>query len=385
MGEERSIDQLPKTLALIAQGRDEGLHHGVQLYVSRHGKTIVNSGWGLASVTDGETTSQESPMRPNTINLWLSSGKPLTAMAIAQLWEQSKLQLDDLVSKFIPAFAINGKERITIRHLLTHTGGFRQADQFSVDLDWDERIQQICDSHLEEGWIPGQKAGYHTTSAWFLLGEIVQRIDGRTVSEYLRDEIFEPIGMQDTWLGMPRKQLQSYRDENRVATMFTREGTELRPHSFFNGETTFITSRPGSNARGPIRDLGRFYEFLLGHMPASRPIFNPETIHYFTQPHRVGMFDHTFLHTIDFGLGFILNSNRYGMETIPYSYGRHASEQTFGHSGAQSSTGFADPSHGLAIAWVFNGMAGERKHQKRAREINSAIYEDLGLGTSSRD
>jgi CubicO group peptidase (beta-lactamase class C family) len=64
---------------------------------------------------------------------------------------------------------------------------------------------------------------------------------------------------------------------------------------------------------------------------------------------------------------------------VPYGYGRHCSEETFGHSGCQSSAAFADPMYGLVAAWVFNGMPGERLHQQRAREVNTMIYEDLDL------
>jgi CubicO group peptidase (beta-lactamase class C family) len=122
--------------------------------------------------------------------------------------------------------------------------------------------------------------------------------------------------------------------------------------------------------------LGKFYESLLG---LGTQLLKGETIAEFTQRHRVGLFDHTFQHVIDFGLGFIVNSNGYGVETVPYGYGRHASDEAFGHSGAQSSCAFADPAHQLAVAWSCNGLPGERLHQRRAREINSAIYEDVGL------
>jgi CubicO group peptidase (beta-lactamase class C family) len=95
------------------------------------------------------------------------------------------------------------------------------------------------------------------------------------------------------------------------------------------------------------------------------------------------MFDETFRHIMDWGLGFMVNSNRYGANTVPYGFGKHASDETFGHSGSQSSVAFADPTHRLVVAWVCNGMPGERKHQARAREINSAIYEDLNLVESN--
>jgi hypothetical protein len=64
---------------------------------------------------------------------------------------------------------------------------------------------------------------------------------------------------------------------------------------------------------------------------------------------------------------------------MPYGYGRAATRETFGHSGNQSSCAFADPGRQLVVAWCCNGMPGERKHQQRQREINNAIYQDLGF------
>jgi CubicO group peptidase (beta-lactamase class C family) len=98
-----------------------------------------------------------------------------------------------------------------------------------------------------------------------------------------------------------------------------------------------------------------------------------------TSRQRAGVFDDTFQHVLDWGFGFCINSNRHGRETVPYGYGRFCSEETFGHSGAQSSCAFADPAHNLVVAWAFNGMPGERRHQLRARDLNSAIYQDLDL------
>jgi CubicO group peptidase (beta-lactamase class C family) len=100
----------------------------------------------------------------------------------------------------------------------------------------------------------------------------------------------------------------------------------------------------------------------------------------FTSRQRVGVFDDTFRHPLDWGFGFHIDSNRYGKETTPYGYGRFCSDTTFGHSGSQSSCAFADPENDLVVAWVCNGMPGEIRHQRRARELNSAIYQDLGLG-----
>ena len=99
-----------------------------------------------------------------------------------------------------------------------------------------------------------------------------------------------------------------------------------------------------------------------------------------TGPQRVGALDLTFGAVVDFGLGFVLNTPTRSGVPMPYGYGRHAGIRTFGHSGRQCACAFADPEVGLAVAWCFNGVPGERVHQVRQREVNEAVYEDLGLG-----
>jgi CubicO group peptidase (beta-lactamase class C family) len=94
------------------------------------------------------------------------------------------------------------------------------------------------------------------------------------------------------------------------------------------------------------------------------------------------MLDQTFQHILDWGLGFIINSNRYGVETVPYGFGRHSSPRTFGHGGYQSSAAFADPERRLAVAIAFNGMPGEQTHNRRIRDTLTSLYEDLGLTDS---
>ena len=108
-----------------------------------------------------------------------------------------------------------------------------------------------------------------------------------------------------------------------------------------------------------------------------------EQLSLMTRRHREGLFDRTLQHQVDYGLGVILDSNRYGVGTVPYGFGRHCSTSTFGHGGAQCAMGFVDPENELIVAWAANGRPGEPQHQKRNRAINEAIYRDLGLVTTS--
>ena len=342
------------------------MHLGAQVYVSAAGRSVgdLSVGGSRAGVA----------IASDTLSLWLSAGKPVTAVAIAQQVERSRLSLDDPVARHVPEFAQHGKEHITVRHLLTHTGGFRGADLTPEDLPWGEMIERICTAAVEADWPVGEKAGYHLSSSWFILAEIVQRLSAQAYSDYARDEIFEPLGMSDSWIGMPAERYREYGE--RIGFIHLLRSGKLSPHTDWNSQADCVRCRPGGNARGPVRELGKFYESLLGFGPQ---VLKGETVAEFTRRHRIGLFDHTFQHIIDFGLGFIVNSNRYGIETVPYGYGRYASDEAFGHSGAQSSCAFADPAHKLVVVWSCNGLPGERLHQRRAREINSAIYEDLGF------
>ncbi len=308
---------------------------------------------------------------------WMSGSKPLAAVAIAQLLERGLLQLDDPVAKFIPEFAQDGKAGVTLRHILTHTCGFRGKGREVPGTPWNKIIADMCALPLEEGWIPGEKAGYHVASSWFILGEVIRRVDGRSYSQYVREEICLPLGMVDTWVGMPLSQFVKY--GSRVGWMYLTERGVCQAHQWHTAEICTWCS-PGGGGRGPICELGQFYEALLaGGTNSHGRILQPETVQLLTRRQRVGMFDETFQHKIDWGLGFIVNSVQYGPQTVPYSFGLHASPDTFGHGGFQSSCGFADPQHQLVVAVVLNGTPGEARHSKRIRLINSAIYEDLGL------
>jgi len=314
--------------------------------LERHGPAVIYAslrGQVVADLAVGGLSS-------DAILPWLSAGKPIAAVAMAQLREKGWLDFDDPVARHLPEFAKRNKEKITIRHLLTHTAGIRWA-RLEKGLSWSEIITRICDAPIEPNWVVGQKAGYHAVTSWYLLGEIVRRLSGKPWPVYAKEEIFEPVGMVN---------------------------------SSFAEEESFS---PGSAARGPARELGMFYEMMLrrGESKSGKRIISPESAADLTTRQRVGMYDHTFKHIVDWGLGFIVNSAQYGVETVPYGYGRHASPGTFGHGGRQCCSGFADPRYELAAAVIFSNQSGEEAHNRRMREVLSWLYEALGLAGSNQD
>src|SRR5437868_4381498 len=117
--------RLKRTVAVLREGIEAGHYFGGQLYLSLNGEIIADSGFG--NISPSHSDDKSSPVSPSHLVLLLSSAKPITAVAVAQQYERQKLDWDDPVVKFIPEFGMNGKEAITIRHLLTHTAGFRGA------------------------------------------------------------------------------------------------------------------------------------------------------------------------------------------------------------------------------------------------------------------
>lgn len=372
------LPDLARTRAAAERGIVEGLHLGAQVYVSLRGTGVGFSGVDLVV---GERQPGQ-PMTADTLNPWLSATKPVVAVAVAILWERGLLDLDDPLARFVPELAAHGKGGITIRHALTHTGGFRMLDVGWPDASWDEIVARVAAAKPEPRWTPGRKAGYHTASSWYVLGEIVRRIDGRPLAAFLREEILLPLGMEDSWIGMPRERVAGYGD--RLGHLYATEGTP--PHDRgWHAAPYLVGGSPAGGGYGPMRELGRFYEMLLarGQSPAGHRILSPQTVEALTARHRVGMVDLTFRARLDWGLGFIVDSLHYGVDGWPYGFGRWASPRTFGHGGSQSSVAFADPEAGLVVAAFANGNPGESRHTERFRELAEAVYADLDLATVS--
>jgi len=107
-------------LDALRQGLADGTHIGGQLHVSHAGVVIADVAVGYAR--DGVDMTTDSMMT------WFSMTKAVTSVAVAQQWERGAFDIDDPVTRYVPEFGVHGKDRITIRHLLTHTAGIPNAD-----------------------------------------------------------------------------------------------------------------------------------------------------------------------------------------------------------------------------------------------------------------
>ena len=356
---------MPRTLEAVQSGVDSGLHMGAQVYASVDGRVAANFAVGEAANGVAMTADSLVP--------WLSNSKPLGAVALAQLRERGLLEFDDRVADIIPEFAGGGKEGITLRHILTHTAGISIFADFP-EASWDEIIATICAADVQDGWVVGETAGYDPRTGWYVLGEVLRRLDGRDYGRYVREEIFEPLGMRDSWMSMTPRQFRDYGDRN---ALFPGADGEQKPMSYYEKRAGDMA--PAGSARGPISELGRFYEAMLtGVRGQDTAVLSADSARLLTARHRTGMPDLTMQYVMDWGLGFLIDSKRYS-PTHPYGFGRHASDAAFGHGGMQSSNAFADPDHALVAAFFFNSRPREGVHHRRSQHLAAAIYEDLGL------
>ena len=372
--EGTGADRLTSVVDEIGDGIERGLHLGAQLYVSLGGVPIADLGVGEARAG--------VPMTPESMVTWFSMTKPTVAVAIAQQWERGRLEIDDPVARHVPEFAAHDKSRITLRHLLTHTAGIRSGDAVdSAAPDgayWDEIVAGICAVAPEAGWEPGHRAGYHLRCGMTMLAEVVRRTDGRPFEQYVREEIFVRLGMDNCWVGMPPESRAAYGD--RIGTMHAATDGRCVPLAMLDDPEVMARCMPGGGGRGPMREVSRLYEALLfrGQLDGTR-VLSPQSVEAITARHRTGLYDETYHAVCDWGLGFAIDS---------FAMGRYCSPRTFGHGGALSSIALADPECGLVAVVQTNGMPSNDDHYLRFDAILSALYTDLGLvesGDAGRD
>lgn len=147
--------------------------------------------------------SGDAPLRKDALFLVASITKPVTVTALMMLVERGLLTLEDRVADFVPEFAQNGKKEVQIRHLMTHTSGLPDMVPNNVKLREGHQplakfIEEICKVPLL--FPPGTGVSYQSAGI-AILAEVLRRITGTPLAEFLRKEVFSPLGMFDTSLG----------------------------------------------------------------------------------------------------------------------------------------------------------------------------------------
>ncbi len=190
--------EIASDLDAIASSYYSATEPGAAVLVIKDGETLLRKGYGLADLEQG------IPIEPDMVFRIGSVTKQFTAAAILLLAEEGKLSVEDDLRKLLPDFPTSGRT-ITIAQLLTHTSGIRSytdmpdfGGKMREDMSVDQIIALFRDQPL--AFEPGEKYAYNN-SGYVLLGAIVEKVSGKTYETYLREKIFEPLGMSQTYYG----------------------------------------------------------------------------------------------------------------------------------------------------------------------------------------
>jgi CubicO group peptidase (beta-lactamase class C family) len=310
---------------------DSGRLPSAQVAVARHGRLAHFGSFGVAAPR----------------YLLQSSGRPIVASALWKLIGEGRVDLSATVASVIPEFGTNGKEVVTVEHVLTHSAGIPFAPLgFPKMTDREERLRAFGKWRLD--WEPGSQLQFHMTSAAWLIAELVERTDGRPLSEYIRQEIAEPLGL-GVELAVPVG-----RQRETVAPMVCTDGdtAEVDPWGpwFFHRPEVVAAGEPAHAMVGSAADVAMFYQAVL-----EARVWTPEVIAEATRAR---------LTAVPAG------DQLYGGGTKPASVGLFVmvagespdmwlpsvgSRRTFGHSGAAYQMGWCDPDSGVSFALLTNG------------------------------
>ena len=369
---------------LFAQQQSDPQARGSALCVTVGGDTVLDLWQGVMDKDNSRVWEQDT-----LINVF-SCTKPLGAVALLQQVEAGRIGLDDPVAQVWPEFAQAGKERITLRQLLSHRAGLSAISAPLAPealFDW----QAMTDAVAAQApwWTPGELHGYAPLTYAWLIGEPLRRLSGQMPGDYLREQVCAPLDM-DFHVGVAEEdlariahvsRLRNQHGDEYARALFTAMGDPqgLAWKAFGNPSSLQnSTNKPAwqqaqilsANGTGNARSLARFWQVMAhGGRLGDAYLLDPELVNLMRQEHSAGM-DKTLQCPTRFGLGVMLEQQWQGG-----SFGM--GDNAFGHPGAGGALGFADPDAQVGLGYVTNTMGPYVLTDPRAGELSRAVYRCL--------
>ena len=389
-----SSERLKRIDRIVQEYVDAGRIPGAIALVARSGTVLYQESFGWNHV---ET---RQPMRADVIFRLASMSKPITSVGVMVLYEQGLLLLNDPVSMYIPEFSqsrvvvpkpgggldvVPAKRQITIRDLLSHSGGISYGDGIAKELfeeadvtGWslghrDEPIGQFVkrlatlpfNSHPGEAWV----YGYGTD----VLGYLIETVSGVSLAGFLEKQVFQPLGMADTHFFLPKSSLERftpvYRSTESGGISLHEEAHEseyvLPPRRCYSG---------GAGIQSTIGDYSRFLQMLLnqGELDGVR-ILSPGAVRLMTANHVGELYPTEVSSSISsgergFGLGFWVT------EDLGRS-GQLGTVGSYGWEGAYYTTFWVDPAEDLLAVFMTHLLPNSKidLHGK----FNALVYQAL--------
>lgn len=335
-----------------------------------------------ALARDGQLAAFETlgDAGPDTRYVIFSATKAFVAAAAWLLIGDDSLEIERRVAEYIPEFATNGKDVVTVEQVMLHTSGFPRAPLGPPAwADRDRRLEAFARWRLN--WEPGSAYEYHPTSAHWVLAELIERVSGRDYRDFVHERVTGALGLPrvlgiapDDQDGIAELELSgepASRDELMeifgVPELPVTEVTDAALLSF-NEPDVRAVGVPGGGGVAAAATVALFYQALL-HDPDR--LWDPEVLADATGRVRNNLPDPLLGVTANRALGVVVagddgNANRRG-------FGHTQSPRTFGHNGAGGQIAWADPDSGLSFCYVTNG-----------RDLNPIREGRRGIGLSSR-
>jgi CubicO group peptidase (beta-lactamase class C family) len=321
-----------------------------QLCVLREGKVVLDRSFHCG---------------PDSLFWIFSASKPFTAVLIYQLAERGLITVDDPVAAHWPEFARHGKAGITVRHVLRHRSGLPTAGTNLGDMltmtHWRQAVRR-----LERAWPqfpPGTTAAYGYLSYGTILGELARRVTGVSIQDSVRSGVLAPIGLADTYLGLPESQWHRH-------VPFAGTGVPGQVVSVaLNRRSTRTAVIPAAGISTTARDLATFYQVLLAD---DGRLLRPDTLAAARIPTSDGEFDRFARAWIRWSQGFQLGGPR-ADPTATGPMGRLSSPRTFGHNGSNCCIGWADPDRNLVVAYLTNRLTSRQADTRHMAAVADAL------------
>ncbi|ETW25130.1 lipase LipE [Mycobacterium gastri] len=366
-----------------------GMHPAIQVCLRHNENVVLNRaighGWGNAPTDPPD--AEKIPVTTDTPFCAYSSAKAITATVVHLLAEQGHFSLDDRVCEYLPTYTSHGKDRTTIRHVLTHSAGVPfptgpRPDVTKAD-DHEYALEKL--GELRPIYRPGLVHMYHALTWGPLIREIVWRTTGKEIRDILATEILDPLGFRWTNFGVANKDLPLVAPSHAtgrplppvMAAIFRKAigGTVHEVIPYTNQPLFLSTIVPSSNTVSTANELSRFMEILRrgGELDGVR-IMRPETVRNAVKECRRLRPDvATGLMPLRWGTGYMLGSTRFG------PFGRNA-PAAFGHLGLVNIAVWADPQRRLAAAVISSGKPGRDPDAGRYGALLNTITATIPSG-----
>ncbi|KAA0110411.1 lipase LipE [Mycolicibacterium sp. P9-22] len=363
-----------------------GMHPAIQVCLRRNGKVIldraIGHGWGNGP--GDPVDAEQIPVSTSTPFCVYSTAKAITTTVTHMLVERGNFSLEDRVCDYLPEYTSHGKDRTTIRHVVTHSAGIPFATGPKPDLkrmDDSEYAREML-GRMKPVYRPGLVHIYHGVTWGPLMREIIAAATGRSIRDILAEQILDPLGFRWTNYGVAAQDVPLVAPSHvtgkplpaPIARAFkTAVGGTPQQIIPFSNTPEFLTGVvPSSNTVSNAHELSRFAEMLRrgGELDGVR-VLSPETLRAATKEARRLRPDlATGLSPMRWGTGYMLGSKRFG------PFGRDA-ESAFGHTGLTDIAMWADPQRALSVAVVSSGKPSGHPEAKRYPALLNAINAEI--------